>query len=106
MARLLRGRRLSIHHGYRPHSVEVLYEAIEKYGKPRAVLSDHGSTFHAVESETREKGLTKFERYLLKKKIKFITGRVDHPQTNGKVEKFFDIFEKKVKFFSSMDDFF
>ena len=34
---------------------------------------------------------------------------MDHPQTNGKVEKFFDIFEKKVGFFlssSSLDEFF
>jgi len=30
---------------------------------------------------------------------------VDHPQTNGKIEKFFDIFEKKVKFFPSIDEF-
>jgi len=30
---------------------------------------------------------------------------VDHPQTNEKVEKFFDIFEKKVKFFNSVDEF-
>jgi putative transposase len=59
-----------------------------------------------VESVAREKGLTEFERYLLKNKIRFITGRVDHPQSNGKIEKFFDIFEKKVKFFfSSIDEF-
>ncbi|MBI2648675.1 MAG: hypothetical protein HYW93_03365 [Thaumarchaeota archaeon] len=31
---------------------------------------------------------------------------MDHPQTNGKIEKFFDIFEKKMKFFSSIDEFF
>jgi putative transposase len=85
--------------------VEVLDGAIKKYGKPKSVLSDHGSTFYAVESKAREKGLTEFERYLLKNKIMFITGRVDHPQTNGKIEKFFDIFEKKVKFFPSIDEF-
>ncbi len=89
-----------------PYSVEVLDRAIKRYGKPRSVLSDHGSTFYAVESVAREKGLTEFEKYLLKNKITFITGRVDHPQTNGKLEKFFDIFEKKVKFFSSIDEFF
>jgi putative transposase len=87
-------------------SVEVLDRAIKRYGRPRAVLSDHGSTFYAIESVAREKGLTAFEKYLLKNKVKFVTGRVDHPQTNGKVEKFFDIFEKKVKFFSSIDEFF
>jgi putative transposase len=88
-----------------PYSVEVFDRAIKRYGKPKSILSDHGSTFYAVESVAREKGLTEFERYLLKNKIKFITGRVDHPQTNGKIEKFFDIFEKKVKFFSSIDEF-
>ncbi len=88
-----------------PYSVEVLDGAIKRYGKPRSILSDHGSTFYAVESVAREKGLTEFEKYLLKNKIRFITGRVDHPQTNGKIEKFFDIFEKKVRFFPSIDGF-
>ena len=85
-------------------SVDVLDGAVKKYGRPRSMLSDHGSTFYAVESVAREKGMTEFEKYLLKSKIKFIVGRVNHPQTNGKIEKFFDIFEKKVKFFSSIDD--
>ena len=88
-----------------PYSVEVLNAAIRKHGKPKSILSDHGTTFYAVESVAREKGLTEFEKYLLKNKIRFITGRVDHPQTNGKIEKFFDIFENKVKFFSSIYEF-
>ncbi len=88
------------------YSVDVLARAIKEYGRPKSVLSDHGSTFYAVESVAREKGLTEFEKYLLRNKITFITGRVDHPQTNGKIEKFFDIFEKKVKFFHTMDEFF
>ena len=41
---------------------------------------------------------------MIKEKITLIVGRVDHPQTNGKVN-FFDIFEKKVKFFNSVDEF-
>ena len=88
-----------------PFSIEVLDRAVKKYGRPRSILSDHGSTFYAVESVAREKGLTEFEKYLLRNKIKFITGGVGHPQTNGKIEKFFDIFEKKVKFFSSVEAF-
>ncbi|MFP3222915.1 MAG: hypothetical protein RXR21_04505 [Nitrososphaeria archaeon] len=43
-----------------------------------------------------DKGLTKFEKFLIKEKITLIVGRVDHPVTNDKVEKFFDTFEKKV----------
>lgn len=87
------------------YSVEILKKAIEKYGKPEQILSDHGTTFYGVEADEREKGLTEFEEFLIKEKITFIVGRVDHPQTNGKVEKFFDIFEKKVKFFNTVDEF-
>ena len=41
----------------------------------------------------------------VREKITLIVGSIDHPQTNGKVEKFFDTFEKKVKFFNSIDEF-
>jgi len=87
------------------YSVDVLMKAISMYGKPEEILSYHGSTFYAIESDEREKGLTDFEKFLIKEKITLIVGRVDHPQTNGKVEKFFDIFEKKVNFFNSVDGF-
>jgi len=87
------------------YSVDVLMKAISMYGKPEEILSDHGTTFYAVESDEREKGLLEFEKFLIKEKITLIVGRVNHPQTNGKVEKFFDIFEKKVKFFNSVDEF-
>ncbi len=87
------------------YSVKVLDSAIARYGKPAAMISDHGSTFYAVESDKRDKGLTEFEIYLLKNKIRFIVGRVRHPQSNGKIEKFFDIFESKIRYFSSIDEF-
>src|SRR5207249_1144928 len=52
-----------------------------------------------------EKRLMEFEKHL-SKKSHVHPGRVDHPKSNGKLEKLFDIFEKKVKFFSSIDEFF
>ncbi len=61
-------------------SVDVLKMAIEKYGKPEQILSDHGTTFYAVETGQKEKGFTEFEKFLMKEKIAFIVGRVDHPQ--------------------------
>jgi len=63
-----------------------LKKAIEK---PEEILPDHGTTFYGVEADEREKG---FEKFLIKEKITLIVGRVDHLKTNGKVEKFFDIF--------------
>jgi putative transposase len=86
------------------HAVDVLKEATARYGKPRSILSDRGVQFYAVESEAREKGLTEFEIFLMRNHIRHILGRVSHPQTNGKVEKLFDEVGKKIKFFSSMDE--
>ncbi|HZW57549.1 MAG TPA: DDE-type integrase/transposase/recombinase [Nitrososphaerales archaeon] len=78
------------------YSVAALERAIKEHGKPASILLDHGTTFYSMESERREKGMTEFEKCLLKHKIRFILGRVNHPQTNGKIEKFFDIFEQKI----------
>ena len=87
------------------YSVAALENAIKEHGKPASILSDHGTTFYSMESERREKGMTEFEKCLLKHKIRFILGRVNHPQTNGKIEKFFDIFEQKIKWFASIEEF-
>ncbi|HKW05750.1 MAG TPA: hypothetical protein VJN71_10660 [Nitrososphaerales archaeon] len=46
--------------------------------------------------------MTEFEKCLPKLKIRFFLGRVNHPQTNGKIEKSFDIFEQKIKWFTSI----
>jgi len=86
------------------NSVEVLKQAIVKYGRPKSILSDRGIQFYATEAEAREKGLTEFELYLMRNHIRQILGRVSHPQTNGKVEKLFDEVGKKIRWFSSMDE--
>ena len=76
------------------YSVDVLKKTIEK---PEEILSDHWTTFYAIETDKREKGLIEFEKFLIKEKITLIDGRVDHPQTNEKVEKFFDIIWEEGK---------
>jgi len=42
---------------------------------------------------------------LLKNKIRLITGRVSYSQANFKIEKFFEIFESKIRYFLSIDEF-
>ena len=86
------------------HSVEVLKQAIRKYGTPAAILTDRGTQFYAVETDEKMKGLTVFEKYLIENDIKQILSRVGHPQTNGKIERFFRTLEDKRKFFTSIDD--
>ncbi|MDG6940188.1 MAG: DDE-type integrase/transposase/recombinase [Nitrososphaerota archaeon] len=82
----------------------VLKDAIGRHGRPASILTDRGIQFYAVEAENRKKGLTEFEPFLLRNQVRQMLGRVSHPQTNGKVEKLFDEFEKEVKFFSSVEE--
>ena len=73
----------------------VLEEAIEKHGKPAAILSDRGAQFYANASEKR-KGISKFEKKLAELGIKHIVARPRHPQTNGKIERLFGELERKL----------
>jgi putative transposase len=86
------------------HAVEVLKEAIGKYGRPASILTDRGIQFYAVEADDKLKGLTVFEKYLIENEIRQILSRVSHPQTNGKVERFFRTVKDKLVFFKSIDD--
>ncbi len=86
------------------NAVTVLKDATARYGKPKSVLSDHGVQFYASHTNARERGLTEFEVYLMKNHVRHIVGRVNHPQTNGKVEKLFDEIGRKIRFFPSIED--
>jgi putative transposase len=92
-------------HATSPCSVEILKRAIAEHGKPESILNDRGSTFYAVESEARKKGLTEFELYLMSNHIEQILSGARHPETNGKLEKLFDILETGLaRGVSSIDD--
>lgn len=54
-----------------------------EYGLPNAVLSDHGMQFGGSRP-----GCTMFERFLMDLDILPIHGRILHPQTQGKIERF------------------
>src|SRR5262245_59142904 len=63
----------------------ALTSCFERYGVPRAMLMDHGVPWW---SATNEGGLTTLSVFLLKQGIRLLYGRVRHPQTQGKVERF------------------
>ena len=81
------------------HAVQVLHEAMTKYGKPASILSDHGSQFYANESECKRKGESEFEKELDRLEIRHILARVRHPQTNGKLERFHGELQRHLKSF-------
>ena len=83
----------------------VLADAIKQYGRPASVITDNGKQFTSnVESLDCNKPV-EFEEYLMKNHINHIHSRPYHPQTNGKIEKFWDIFECKIIHFKSIDEF-
>ena len=58
-------------------------EAFYEYGMPDAVLSDNGAQFAGF-----RQGYTQFEKWLMNHDVLPIHGRIKHPQTQGKIERF------------------
>jgi len=65
---------------------------------PVIVLSDKGSQFFAnIKNKQGERALSEFEQELTAIGIELWTSRRNHPQTNGKMEKWFDTMKKRKK---------
>jgi len=72
------------------------------YGLPDSVLSDNGAQFAGFRG-----GYTQFERWLMEHDVLPIHGRLMHPQTQGKVERFHRTMKYeflKHKQFQNIDD--
>lgn len=63
--------------------IPVFKEAFLEYGLPNSILSDNGAQFAGF-----RKGYTQFERWLMDLDILPVHGRIKHPQTQGKIERF------------------
>jgi len=81
------------------HALEVLDKAIARYGRPAAVMSDHGAQFYANEKEARKRGASAFEKRLVELGIRHILSGIRHPQTNGKLERFHGELQRKLHVF-------
>jgi len=66
-------------------------EAARGYGLPRRTLTDHGAQFRSLDEET-----SAFRTYLWACGVKHTQGRVAHPQTQGKVERFWRTLNTEV----------
>ena len=63
---------------------------------PVIILSDKGSQFFANKRNKKgERALSEFEKELKEIGIELWTSRRNHPQTNGKIEKWFDTMKKR-----------
>lgn len=81
------------------NAIFLLYQAIlGNEACPVVVLSDKGSQFYASKKNKKGKrGVCEFELELQFLGIELWTSRRNHPQTNGKMEKWFDTFKKRMK---------
>jgi putative transposase len=81
------------------NSLFVLYYAMLSHQVcPVIILSDKGSQFYSNKYTNQgEKGVSEFEAELKMLGIEFWTSRRNHPQTNGKMEKWFDTMKKRMK---------
>ena len=57
--------------------------AFREYGIPESILSDNGAQFAGF-----KQGYTQFEKWLMCLDVLPIHGRIKHPQTQGKIERF------------------
>lgn len=64
-------------------ALACVMKAIDTYGVPQQLLTDNGSAFNQI----RRGRITMLHRLLAAKGCEAITGRVDHPQTQGKNER-------------------
>lgn len=62
---------------------ESFIQTFKEFGLPDAVLSDNGPQFSGFRG-----GYTQFERFLMDLDVAPIHGRIMHPQTQGKIERF------------------
>lgn len=70
------------------NTIALLYEGITKYGKPKAIMTDHGTQYYANHPNADQHN-TLFGNTLNVLDIKHYLARVNRPQTNGKAERFF-----------------
>jgi len=70
------------------NTIALLKTGVAAFGKPKTVMTDHGSTYYANRPEAKQEN-TQFRKTLDILGIKHYVARVNRPQTNGKVERFF-----------------
>ena len=83
------------------NTLTVLNQGFQMYGTPREILTDNGTQF--VSARNREQAHHKFGEFLVHHNIKHIPTRIKHPQTNGKIERFFGEVERRSAKFGSVD---
>ena len=70
----------------------ILDELIQKYGKPKQILSDNGGAYGLNSKNSR------FDRWCKRRGIQHIRTKVHSPTTNGKVERLFKTMDDELEY--------
>lgn len=81
------------------NSIIVFDRGTAKWGFPKQLLTDRGTQF--CENEER---IYQFREYVTSKGVQHILSRVNHPQTNGKLEKLNDTMQGLIDRFGNLDE--
>lgn len=90
------------------NSIELLEEAYLKYqhiSPIREVITDHGSQFYANKRDSDGNATHSFEEFCKIRGILHILVRYNHPQSNVKVERWFQEYKRKRKDYETFEDF-
>ena len=92
------------------HAVDTLREAIAhaaEFGLTiREVNTDRGTEFYcSPKRDGREEGETEFQRFLKEQGIRHVVSRVNNPQTNGKLERFWLEYDRHRWRFATLKEF-
>ena len=72
-----------------------------KHGRIKQCISDHGAQFIANITD----GNSRFKAYLESKSILQILCKIKHPHSNGKIEKWFEVYDRNRSAFDNKEDF-
>ena len=89
-------------------AIMLLDTAFQRYQHVRdiqQVITDHGAEFYANKRDKHGNASHSFEQYCKEHGIKQVLCRYNHPQSNGKLEKWFDTYETHRYRYDSLDDF-
>ncbi len=88
------------------NTLKCLYRIMFKYGVPYAIITDRGSHFYANKIGKKKKGKCKFQEVLEEAGIRHIVARAHHPQTNGKIERWFGTYKREFnERFKTIDEY-
>lgn len=90
------------------YSKVVFKQVVDNYWSIRPMkelIIDHGSPFGAHRTNDKGDWESVFKRFVNSYGTKIIRARINHPQTNGKIEKWFDCYKRHRSDFNSFQEF-